>query len=281
MKKQIYFYSLLTASLLSMLVSCGGGGGTPATTTAADTTGGGTPAKTTAADTTLSFTGVAAVGAPMANATITARDAAGATFTATADALGAYSFTNIAAKAPLQLQASATMGETDVTHYALVPTLDANKRANITPLTTAVASLVSSTDTPVAMAASAIAAMSASDISKATANVNTVIAPMLAALGLPSNYNPMTSALTANGQGADLMLDHLKVTVRPSGVTIANKMAVTAATEDSTSASGSSLSKTLSTVPAALTTATITTTDALMPWLQSFKPALQSVRRSA
>ena len=247
MKKQIYFYSLLTASLLTMLVSCGGGGGTPATTTAADTT--------------LSFTGVAAVGAPMANATITVRDSVGATFTATADALGAYSFTNIAAKAPLQLQASATMGETDVTHYALVPALDADKRANITPLTTAVASLVSSTDTPAAMAASAIAAMSASDISKATANVNTVIAPMLAALGLPSNYNPMTSALTANGQGADLMLDHLKVTVRPSGVTIANKMAVTAATEDSTSASGSSLSKTLSTVPAALPSATITTTD--------------------
>lgn len=226
-----------------MLVSCGGGGSTPA------------------ADTTLSFAGVAAVGAPMANATITVRDAAGATFTATADALGAYSFTNIAAKAPLQLQASATMGETDVTHYALVPALDADKRANITPLTTAVASLVSSTDTPAAMAASAIAAMSASDISKATANVNTVIAPMLAALGLPSNYNPMTSALTANGQGADLMLDHLKVTVRSSGVTIANKMAVTAATEDSTSASGSSLSKTLSTVPAALPSATITTTD--------------------
>ena len=197
----------------------------------------------------------------MANATITVRDAVGATFTATADALGAYSFTNIAAKAPLQLQASATMGETDVTHYALVPTLDANKRANITPLTTAVASLVSSTDTPAAMAASAIAAMSSSDISKATANVNTVIAPMLAALGLPSNYNPMTSALTANGQGADLMLDHLKVTVRSSGVTISNKMAVTAATEDSTSASGSSLSKTLSTVPAALPSATITTTD--------------------
>ena len=197
----------------------------------------------------------------MANATITARDAAGATFTATADALGAYSFTNIAAKVPLQLQASATMGETDVTHYALVPTLDANKRVNITPLTTAVASLVSSTDTPAAMTASAIAAMSASDISKATANVNTVIGPMLAALGLPSSYNPMTSALTANGQGADLMLDHLKVTVRSSGVTIANKMAVTAATEDSTSASGSLLSKTLSTVPAALPSATITTTD--------------------
>jgi hypothetical protein len=248
MKKSIYVYSLLAASLLAMLVSCGGGGG-------------GTPATTSAADTTLSFTGVAAVGAPMANATITVRDAAGATFTTTADALGAYSFTNIAAKAPLQLQASATMGTTDVTHFALVPALDANKRANISPLTTAVAALVSSTDTPAAMTASAIAAMSASDISKATTNVNTVIAPMLAALNLPSSYNPVTSALTANGQGADLMLDHLSVKVRSSGVTIANKMAVTAATEDSTAANGSSLSKTLSTVPAALPSATITTTD--------------------
>ena len=66
MKKQIYFYSLLTASFLTMLVSCGGGGGS-----------GSTPAT----DTTLSFTGVAAVGAPMANATITVRDAVGATFT--------------------------------------------------------------------------------------------------------------------------------------------------------------------------------------------------------
>lgn len=207
----------------------------------------------------------------MANATITVRDAAGATFTATADDLGAYSFTNIAAKAPLQLQASATMGTTDVTHFALVPALDADKRANISPLTTAVAALVSSTDTPAAMAASAIAAMSASDISKATANVNTVIAPILVALGLPSSYNPMTSALTANGQGADLMLDHLSVQVRSSGVTIANKMAVTAATEDSTSANGSSLSKTLSTVPTALASATITTTDGFDALAAKFK----------
>ncbi|MCX7226899.1 MAG: hypothetical protein NT071_15145 [Burkholderiales bacterium] len=75
----------------------------------------------------------------MSGATIVVRDAAGETFTTTADALGTYSFTGIAAKVPLQLQASATMGTSDVTHYALLSSLDSNKRANITPLTTAVA----------------------------------------------------------------------------------------------------------------------------------------------
>ena len=213
------------------------------------------------ANSTLSFVGVAAVGAPMSGATIVVRDAAGETFTTTADALGTYSFTGIAAKVPLQLQASATMGTSDVTHYALLSSLDSNKRANITPLTTAVASLVSSTDTVAPMTGAEIAAISGANLTQATDNVIKVIQPMLTALGLPSSFNPVTSSLTANGTGADLLLDHLSVTARPSGVTIANRMAVTSAGEDSTQATGSTLSKTLSTVPTALANASVTTTD--------------------
>lgn len=264
MKIQNPCYRLLTVATLA-LAGCGDGSGTAAV------------------DKGVSFSGVAAVGAPMADAVITVRDATGAIFTTTADATGAYSFTNIAVTAPLQLQATAVMGDSNVTHYAVLPSLDAIRLVNVTPLTTAVASLISTSDIAAPMTAASIAALSATNIALATANINTVIKPMLTALGLPSNFNPMTSALTANGQDADLLLDHLNVAVRPTGVAISNRMATPTADANSTSADASVISKTLATRPTALSNATVTATDgfvALATKLQACFAINESLRLS-
>ena len=234
--------SVLAVASLALLASCGGSGFGDL---------GANP----------SLSGVAAVGAPMAGATVTLVDAAGHTYTTTAGADGSYSFSDLSGVvAPFQLQATATMGEADVTHFALVPSNSANAVANVTPLTTAVTALISPTDIPVPLSASQLAAISSSDISGATSKVNTVIAPLVAGLNLPTNFDPLQSTFTANGTGADLLLDHLGVTIRPEGVTISNKMAVVANSAASTSIAGSQIVKNSSAVPTALTETAVTNT---------------------
>jgi hypothetical protein len=238
MKKLIK--TTLAVASLALLASCGGG-------------------VTSLFGANPSLSGIAAVGAPMAGATVTLVDAAGNTFTTTAGADGSYSFSDLSgAVAPFQLQATATMGETDVTHFALVPSNSANAVANVTPLTTAITALISPSDIPVPLSASQLAAISSSDISGATSKVNTVIAPLVAGLNLPSSFDPLQTNFTANGTGADLLLDHLAVTIRPEGVTIANKMAVVASTAASTA--GSQIVKNSSAVPTALTETAVTNT---------------------
>ena len=209
-----------------------------------------------------SLSGLAAVGAPMSDASMTLKDASGHTFTTKANADGSYSFTDLTgAVAPFQIQATATMGESDVTHYAIVATNTANAVVNVTPLTTAITALISPTDIPVPLAASQLAAMSAADIRNAGNKVSTVIAPLVANLNLPNSFDPVTTSFSANGKGADLLLDHLDVVVRPEGVTIANKMAVVSSTDQSTVASGSQIVKNSNAAPAALTQTSVTNTD--------------------
>jgi hypothetical protein len=238
---------LIKASLISssvmVLAACGGGG-------------------TSLFDANPSLSGVAAVGAPMSGATITLYDAAGRTFTTTAGADGSYNFSDLsAAVAPFQVQATATMGEADVTHFALVPINGVDAVANVTPLTTAITALISPSDIPVPLSASQLSAISSSDINGATTKVNTVIAPLVSGLNLPSDFDPLKTNFTANGTGADLLLDHIGVTIRPEGVTISNKMAVVASGASSTSASGSQIVKNSSAAPAALSATDVTNTN--------------------
>jgi len=236
----------MASMALPLLISCGGGGTSSVSTLTV----------------APSLRGLAAVGAPMSDASMTLKDAAGHTFTTKANADGTYSFTDLTgAVAPFQIQATATMGEADVTHYAIVATNTANAVVNVTPLTTAITALVSPTDIPVPLSASQLAAIKAADISNAGNKVSTVIAPLVANLSLPNSFDPVATSFSANGKGADLLLDHLDVVVRPEGVTIANKMAVASSTDQSTVASGSQIVKNSNVAPAALTQTSVTNTD--------------------
>jgi len=62
---------------------------------------------------------------------------------------------------------------------------------------------------------------------------------MTAATRAPAaGFDPLTTPFTANGSGADRLLDHLDVAVAPGTVSVANKMAV--ATEGQSTATGAS-----------------------------------------
>lgn len=210
------------------------------------TDGVGQTATSQAATLTVStrLAGVTALGAPLSGASVKLIDAAGHTLTTTADENGNFSFDVTGLTAPFQLIATVTLGDTDTVHYAVVPAVDAGtgNTANITPLTTAIAGLVAPTDLPTTMTPEQLQALTPEAIAAAADRLKLVIAPLADALGLPANFNPLTTPFNADGTGADRLLDHIDVAVSTNGVAVANKMAV-AVDGQSTAAAGSTLVK--------------------------------------
>jgi len=237
MAKKWILSSLAAVAVAVGIVACGGGGGTPQT---GDSGGGGLGL---IPDPTLG--GVTAIGAPLSGATITLIDSRGLSFTTTADADGKYTFAKAdiaAATPPFLITASTNLGDSQISHYTIVTSKSAGGWANVTPLTTAVAALASPTTIPSAMTKEQLAAIATSDVTSATAKVKAVIQPLSNALNIPSSFDPTTdSTFVANRTGADLLLDHIGVAVRTSGVNITNKMAVV--TEDAASTSSVSVPK--------------------------------------
>ncbi len=220
MAKKWILPALAAVAVAVGIVACGGGGG-----------GDGGAAST--------LGGVAAVGAPLSDATVTLTDSKGASFTTTANSKGVYAFANAdiaAAIAPFLLTATGTLGDDEVTHYAVVTSKQAGGWANVTPLTTAVAALASPTTIPGAMTNEQLAAITPQNLADASANVKSVIAPLSSALNLPASFDPLADkTFVADRTGADLLLDHLAVTLRSGAVTIANKMTVVSDADGETS----------------------------------------------
>jgi hypothetical protein len=113
MFKKALKWALLPA-VAAVVVACGGGGGS--------LIGGAAP----------TLTGVAAVGAPMGGAFIVLKDKNGKEWTTTADNNGAFEFGDLTgAAAPLQLIATVKLGDTIVTHYALIRISHSTARAAV------------------------------------------------------------------------------------------------------------------------------------------------------
>lgn len=232
MEKKWILPSLAAVAVAVGIVACGGGGGTPQT--------GGSSGGSVGVGTDPSLSGVAAIGAPLSGATITLVDSKGLSFTTTADADGKYTFAKAdiaAATPPFLIIATATLGDAQISHYAVVMSKQADGWANVTPLTSAVAALASPTTIPSSMTKEQLAAITAQNVTDAAANVKYVIAPLSNALNLPANFDPQADkSFVANRTGADLLLDHLGVTIRSGAVTIANKMTVTSDSAGATAA---------------------------------------------
>ncbi len=240
MAKKWILPSLAAVAVAVGIVACGGGTSTPQT----GGSGGGGGGVGSIPDPTLS--GVTAIGAPLSGATVTLVDSKGLSFTTTADADGKYTFPKAdiaAATPPFLITASVNLGDSQISHYTIVTSKSEGGWANVTPLTTAVAALASPTTIPSAMTKEQLAAILPSEVTSATAKVKAVIQPLSSALNIPSTFDPATdSTFVANRTGADLLLDHIGVTVRTTGVSVSNKMAVT--TENAAATSSVSVPKT-------------------------------------
>lgn len=218
------------ALAVAALVAACGGGGADAPAPAPAPAAAATPAP-------ITLSGTAAIGAPLPDATVTLRDASGAVLTTTTDAGGRFSFADLKSDARvLQLAVSAQLGQRQVVHYALVPGLQESRTANVTPLTTAIAALAAGSAVPTELDTARLAALSPDTVRAAGEQVGFAIAPLAAKLA--PGLDPLGTPFVADGRGADLLLDHLEVTVRPDAVYVANKMAL-GGTDDASTASGS------------------------------------------
>lgn len=197
------------------LMACGGGGGSPAATTA-------------------SISGVAAVGAPLPNATVKLKGANGVVITTTASATGAYTFADVSTlTAPMMLEASGTAGGVAYNLHSIlmtVPAAGVSGVLNVTPATEAVVAQATGQEPAAVFADSAkITAVDSTKLANAKAKLKAALADVLTALGLPSaDVDLFTTAFTANGTGLDKLLDTIQFQSADDGaggqdISVANK----------------------------------------------------------
>ncbi|MFD2270157.1 carboxypeptidase-like regulatory domain-containing protein [Undibacterium arcticum] len=258
-KKQTVVRNALIVAGVIGLAACGGG--------SSSTSGSGSTLTSTTSPAPTQIGGTAASGAPFAGATVTLTDANGTQKTITAAADGSYVFDAKGMTAPFVISATGMAGGTTTTYVAVMADVlnDGDTRTlNVTPLTTAVAALLSDANDPLDMLDSAKlkAKATPAEIGKAVTAIRTVLANVVTATGADaSTFDPMTTAFKANRTGLDSVLDAIKVSLSGQGVVLTNAFAPipeSAAALGAAAAPSVALTKTnLATPPAPLVAPTI------------------------
>ncbi len=210
-------YSTITKTaagvlLVGVLAACGSSGTSDVASTAV-----------TPAPTTFTVAGTAATGAVFDKATVTiigsdgTKYGGGATDVTGAD--GSYSITlPLTAKPPFVLQAV----RDDKTLVSVLAEAK-DSTTNITPVTTLIASRLSSSGDPAKLADEIKAKPTLVDATALKAKVAEVVAlikPVMDAVG--DSTDPLNGKIVADGTGADKVLDSLSITITPSSATTAN-----------------------------------------------------------
>lgn len=188
----------LSTALVIALASCGGGSSSPV----APATG-------------ATISGTAATGAAFAGATITVLDKSGTVVgTGTSGTDGKFTITlSVGATGPFVLQAVR-----DDQTLVSVAADASTSTINITPITNLIAARLSASGDPAKLIDELKAnatTLTADAIAAKVAEVVTALQPLLDAAGVTGN--PITTQFTADGTGADRVLDALQITVTPNG----------------------------------------------------------------
>lgn len=212
MKRQMIFRTAACFCVAAYLTACGGGGGSSTSST--------TPAPSVLSTT---ISGTAATGAPFDGATVIVTDSTGATVgTTTTNPDGSYqlNFDTTKFTAPFVATVTGNIGGASESLVTVLPTGLANGgnlTANITPVTHAIASRISSTGNPLSLVDNITTEKanitSANVLSKET-SFRELLTPHLTSVGLSSDFNLINSAFTAN---FDKLLDNIKLDTTPSG----------------------------------------------------------------
>lgn len=194
---------------LVLLAACGGGNGGSAS---------GSTATTSASASSMS--GTVAIGNALAGAPVTVTDATGKTATATSGSNGSYSVPITGLTAPFVITATDPSGSTG-TLYSVVASASTSDGAplivNVTPLTTAVAALMTQSGNPGDLVSSP-SAITSPAITTAEATLDTALAPILTANGLSAtSFDPVGATFTPNQTGADAVIDSVSVTPSTTG----------------------------------------------------------------
>lgn len=198
--------ALLSAALLTV-AGCGGGSTPP-----------------TPEPPSITLSGVAATGAAFVDAVITVIDSTGAVV-GTSEPVGTdgvYAVTLSAnAKAPFVLVASRTDANGDTQTLVSVVESATQTTANVTPITTLIASRLSSSGDPTKLdeeLAAGTVEITPQAVADTVAEVKAILAPLLAATGT-ADANPLTDSFTTDGTGYDRLLDSISITIVPASET--------------------------------------------------------------
>ncbi|MGB6054879.1 MAG: carboxypeptidase-like regulatory domain-containing protein [Burkholderiaceae bacterium] len=207
MKRQQQYCASASLILVTMLTACGGGSGSG---------GGDTPTPPPQ----LSLSGTVATGTPFGNANISVLDKNNTEVARAKTASdGSYDVTLPAgATPPFVLKAV----RDDMTLVGVAASDSAT--ANITPITTLIASRLSPSGDPDKLAAELKANPALLDGTKVEAKVEEVtnlLKPLLAAVDAAGTH-PLTGKFKADGTGIDHALDALSITITPSSATSSN-----------------------------------------------------------
>ncbi|MGH8677086.1 MAG: hypothetical protein ACREUQ_01890, partial [Burkholderiales bacterium] len=176
------------------------------------------------------LSGVAASGGAMANATATLTCGDGTTRTTTTDANGAYVFSLSACSVPYVVSVTGLIGdaqETLVSLHATPPSPgESGITVNTTPLTHALAAVVSSSGDPVDLVvkfATEKAGITDTAIKARKDAMAAALADVITAAGLdPTKVDIVTTRFNADRTGMDKILDNVKVEVTGTSVNITN-----------------------------------------------------------
>jgi len=198
----------LCASLSAVLAACGGGSSSPTSSS--------TP------PTPATMSGTVAIGTALVGAPVTVTDSAGKTATATSGSNGAYTVSIAGLTAPFVIVATDPSGVSGTLYSvaaSATTSTGAPAVANVTPLTTAVAALLTTSGNPLTLTQSGgLAVVTPSAVNTAVATLDTVLAPILNANGLSAtSFDPIGGAFTPNQTGADAVIDSVAVTPSVSG----------------------------------------------------------------
>ncbi|WP_262390118.1 carboxypeptidase-like regulatory domain-containing protein [Burkholderia arboris] len=197
----------LCASMSVLLAACGGGDGS---STSSST---GSPTSTAAAS---SMSGTVAIGSALVGATINVTDANGKTVTTTSGANGTYTVPIGGLTAPFLLTANDPSGASRTLYSVVATTATANGApvtVNITPLTTAIAALLTASGNPLDLAlTSGASSITSSAVGTAVTKLDVAIASILSANGLSAAFDPIGTAFATDKTGADAVIDSIKVT---------------------------------------------------------------------
>ncbi len=206
----------LAGALMLALAGCGG-----------SSVGSGAGGGTVTSPTGLTARGVAAMGAAFTGAVITVVDSRGVTVgqSQPVGTDGSYSITlDAAAVAPFVLVANRTDANGAVQTLVSVIASASATTANITPITTLIASRLSPSGDPGKLAselAAGNAVISAQAVADTVTEVQAILAPLLTATST-SAFNPLTGTFNTDGTGYDRLLDSVNITFLPASSTTTN-----------------------------------------------------------
>ena len=200
--------SICVAAFLS---ACGGGGSSSTSTSS-----------TAPSSSTLG--GVAATGAPFDGATVIVKDSTGATVgTTTTNPDGSYEirFDPSQFIPPYVATVTGNIGSSTESLVSVIPsgsfTAENVITANITPITNAIASRISSTGNPLSLAdniATEKTNISSANVVSVENSFRTLLESHLTSVGLPSSFNLINSTFTPS---FDKLLDNIKLDTTPTG----------------------------------------------------------------